>query len=45
VARYLSRDEIEAALEPRAYLGASARLVDFAIEKATAARRARGLAA
>ena len=45
VARYLSRDEVEAALEPRAYLGASARLVDFAIEKASVARRARGLAA
>jgi len=45
VTRCLSRDEIEAALEPRAYLGASARLVDFAIEKATAARGVRGLAA
>ena len=45
VTRYLSRKEIEAALNPRSYLGASGELVDAAIEKATASRRARGLSA
>jgi len=45
VTRYLSREEIEAALNPRSYLGASGELVDAAIEKATASRRARGLSA
>jgi adenylosuccinate lyase len=45
VARYLSREGIEAALEPRAYLGVSGQLVDAAVEKAVAERRARGLAA
>jgi adenylosuccinate lyase len=43
VAPYLSRDEIEASLDPQRYLGASAKLVDAAVEKSTAERRARGL--
>jgi len=43
VAGYLSRTEIEAALDPRSYLGVSEQLVDSAVEKATAERRARGL--
>ena len=45
VAGYLSRDEMEAALDPRRYLGASDKLVDAAVEKAVAERRARGLVA
>jgi adenylosuccinate lyase len=45
VATYLSRKEIEAALDPQSYLGASAQLVDLAVERATAERRARGLVA
>ena len=45
VTQYLSRKEIEAALNPRSYLGASGELVDAAIEKATVSRRARGLSA
>jgi len=44
VAGYLSKDEIEAALDPQRYLGASEKLVDTAIERAMAERRARGLA-
>jgi adenylosuccinate lyase len=43
VARYLSRHEIEVAMNPQAYLGASAELIDAAVEKAVAERRARGL--
>ena len=43
VAGYLSRGEIEAALDPESYLGVSGQLVDSAIEKATAKRRARGI--
>ena len=43
VAGYLSREEIGDALDPRAYLGATRQLVDAAVEKATAERRARGL--
>ena len=43
IAPYLSKDEIEASLDPRRYLGASAKLVDAAVEKATVERRARGL--
>jgi len=43
IAKYLGKGEIDAALDPKAYLGASAELVDAAVEKATAERRARGL--
>jgi adenylosuccinate lyase len=43
VAGYLSVDEIEAALDPRRYLGASEKLVDAAVERARVERRARGL--
>jgi adenylosuccinate lyase len=45
VGRHLSREEIEAALDPRSYLGASGQLVDVAVERAVAERRARGLMA
>ena len=45
VTRYLSREEIEAALDARGYLGVSGHLVDVAVERAVAERRARGLGA
>ena len=44
MARYLSRDEIRSALDPRGYLGASGKLVDAAVEKAMFERRSRGVA-
>jgi adenylosuccinate lyase len=44
VAKYLNHPEIDAALEPKAYLGASLELVDAAVSRATAERKARGLA-
>jgi adenylosuccinate lyase len=43
VAKYLSGTEVEAALDPKSYLGASEQLVDAAVEKAVAERHARGL--
>ena len=45
VTRYLSREEIEPALDARGYLGVSGHLVDVAVERADAERRARGLGA
>ena len=45
VAKYLTKEEIEAALDPKSYLGATDQLIDLAIEKAVAERRARGLPA
>jgi adenylosuccinate lyase len=45
VARYLSRDEIQTALDPRRYLGASGKLVDEAVQKAMDERKTRGLEA
>jgi len=45
VAKYLSRDEINVALDPKSYLGMSSELVDAAIEATAAERRARGLSA
>jgi adenylosuccinate lyase len=43
VAKYLSRDEINVALDPKSYLGMSSELVDAAIKATVAERRARGL--
>jgi len=43
VTKYLSREEVKAALEPKSYLGMSVELVDAAVEKTVAERRARGL--
>jgi adenylosuccinate lyase len=43
VAKYMSRDEINAALDPKSYLGMSGELVDGAIEATVAERRARGV--
>jgi adenylosuccinate lyase len=45
IAKYLTKDEIETALDPKSYLGASDQLIDVAFERATAERRARGLPA
>jgi adenylosuccinate lyase len=43
VSKYLSKGEVDAALDPRLYVGASMELVDAAIEKTRAERRKRGL--
>lgn len=43
VTKCLSGAEVEAALDPKSYLGASEQLVDAAVEKAVAERHARGL--
>jgi len=43
IAKYLSREEVKAALEPKSYLGMSVELVDAAVKKTVAERRARGL--
>jgi adenylosuccinate lyase len=43
IAKYLTREEIDLALDPKAYLGMSGELVDTAIEKAVSERRRRGL--
>ena len=43
VTKYLSREEVKAALEPKSYLGMSVELVDAAVKKTVAERRARGL--
>ena len=43
VAKYLSKDEVNAALDPKSYLGMSSELVDAATKATVAERRARGL--
>jgi adenylosuccinate lyase len=43
VNKYLSRDEVKAALDLRSYLGVSVELVDAVIEKTRGERRKRGL--
>lgn len=43
VSKYLSKEEVNAALEPKSYIGMSTELVDAAVEKTVAERRARGL--
>jgi len=43
VSKYLSKEEVEAALDPRSYVGMSMELVDAAIERTLAERRRRGL--
>lgn len=45
VGRYLTKQEVDAALNPRLYLGVSEQLVDEAVERAIGERRARGLQA
>src|SRR5208337_4308193 len=45
VTKYLTKVELDSALDPNEYLGMSKELVDSAVEKATSERRARGLAA
>lgn len=45
VAKYLSRAELDSALNPKLYLGACEQLVDSAVEKASLERRVRGLTA
>ena len=44
VAKYLGKEDVEAALDPKAYLGASVELVDAAVARTRVERRARGLA-
>ena len=43
ISRYLTTEEVNAALEPKAYIGMSPELVDDAVQKTSAERRARGL--
>jgi adenylosuccinate lyase len=43
ISKYLTREEIVAALDPKSYIGMSSGLVDAAIEKTLGERRARGL--
>ena len=43
VSKYLSKEEVNAALEPKSYIGMSKELADAAVEKTVALRRARGL--
>ena len=45
VAKYLTGEEISSALDPKNYLGMSAELVDLAVDRARAERKARGLPA
>jgi len=45
ITKYLTRNEIVAALNPKGYLGMSEELVDNAVEKTLAERKARGLPA
>jgi adenylosuccinate lyase len=43
ISKYLTREEVNAALDPKSYIGMSLELVDAAVEKTLAERRARGL--
>jgi adenylosuccinate lyase len=43
VSKYLTEDEVKAALDPKLYIGMSMELVDAAVEKTIAERRKRGL--
>jgi adenylosuccinate lyase len=43
IGQHLSREEIDAALKPEAYVGASLELVDSAADLTIAERKARGL--
>jgi len=45
VSKHLAKNEIEAALDPHSYIGASLELVDGAVSKSRSERRARGLSA
>jgi adenylosuccinate lyase len=45
VVKYLTKEEIKAALDPRSYLGMSAELVDQAVKKTVGERKVRGLPA
>jgi len=44
IAKYLKKDDIHSALNPEAYLGLSGELVDAAVGKTVAERKARGVA-
>jgi adenylosuccinate lyase len=43
IAKYLTQEEVNAALEPSAYIGMSREIVDAAVQKTMIERRARGL--
>jgi adenylosuccinate lyase len=43
ISKYLTTQEVNAALEPKAYIGMSHELVGDAVQKTVAERRARGL--
>ena len=44
ITKYLRKDDIHSALNPKSYLGLSSELVDAAVEKTVTERKARGLA-
>jgi adenylosuccinate lyase len=43
VSKYLTREEVDAALNPKSYIGASRELVDSAVDRTMGERRTRGL--
>lgn len=43
ILKYLTKQEVDAALEPKSYIGMSTQLVDAAVEKTLGERKARGL--
>lgn len=43
VSEYLNRQEVDAALDPKSYIGASRELVDSAVDRTMGERRTRGL--
>jgi len=43
ISKYLTKQDVEAALDPMSYVGASRELVDAAVEKTVTERQARGL--
>jgi adenylosuccinate lyase len=45
IGKYLTKEEVDAALDPKLYLGMSAELIEDAVEKTLSERRARGLQA
>jgi len=43
ISKYLAKQDVEAALDPKSYVGASRELVDAAVQKTVTERQARGL--
>lgn len=45
VNKYLKKDDVDSALDPKSYIGMSCQLIDGAVQKTIAERKARGLSA